>query len=40
MYSIGIEEEFFVFDAKTRHSVRRANKKFLLRAQNSSATTL
>jgi carboxylate-amine ligase len=28
-----MEEEYFLFDAKTRHSVRRANKRFLLRAQ-------
>lgn len=33
MYSFGMEEEYFLFDAKTRHSVRRANKRFLLRAQ-------
>jgi carboxylate-amine ligase len=29
MYTIGIEEEFFVFDAKTRRAVRRIDKKFL-----------
>lgn len=29
MYPIGIEEEYFVFDAKTRRAVTRANKKFL-----------
>ncbi|HEY1472697.1 MAG TPA: carboxylate-amine ligase [Pseudolabrys sp.] len=29
MYSVGMEEEYFVFDAKTRRAVRRANKKFL-----------
>ena len=33
MYSFGMEEEYFLFDAKTRHSVRRANKRFLVRAQ-------
>src|SRR5215471_7034703 len=33
MYPFGMEEEYFLFDAKTRHSVRRANKRFLLRAQ-------
>jgi len=29
MYTIGIEEEFFVFDAKTRRAVRRLDRKFL-----------
>lgn len=29
MYTIGIEEEFFVFDAKTRRAVRRIDGKFL-----------
>jgi carboxylate-amine ligase len=33
MYTIGMEEEYFVFDAQTRHAVRRANKKFLSRVQ-------
>ena len=33
MYTFGMEEEYFLFDAKTRHAVRRANKKFLVRAQ-------
>ena len=33
MYTFGMEEEYFLFDAKTRHAVRRANKKFLSRAQ-------
>jgi carboxylate-amine ligase len=33
MYTIGIEEEYFVFDAKTRRAVRRINKKFLSLAQ-------
>jgi len=31
MYSIGMEEEYFVFDAKTRRAVRRIDKKFLAR---------
>jgi carboxylate-amine ligase len=34
MYSIGIEEEFFVFDAATRRAVRRLDRKFLKRAQD------
>lgn len=29
MYTIGIEEEFFVYDAKTRRALRRADGKFL-----------
>ncbi|HMA55463.1 MAG TPA: carboxylate-amine ligase [Pseudolabrys sp.] len=33
MYTFGMEEEYFLFDAKTRHAVRRANKKFLSLAQ-------
>src|SRR5215813_9227201 len=33
MYMFGMEEEYFLFDAKTRHAVRRANKKFLSLAQ-------
>src|SRR3974377_648833 len=33
MYRVGIEEEYFVFDAKTRRAVRRMNKKFLTLAQ-------
>jgi carboxylate-amine ligase len=32
-YSIGIEEEFFVFDARSRRAVRRLDSKFLKRAQ-------
>jgi glutamate---cysteine ligase / carboxylate-amine ligase len=32
-YTLGMEEEYFLFDAKTRHAVRRANKKFLSLAQ-------
>ncbi len=35
MYTLGMEEEYFVFDAKTRHAVRRANKTFLARAQKA-----
>jgi len=33
MYTLGMEEEYFLFDAKTRHAARRANKKFLSLAQ-------
>jgi carboxylate-amine ligase len=33
MYTFGMEEEYFLFDAKTRHAVRRANRKFLSLAQ-------
>ena len=33
MYTIGMEEEYFVFDTKTRRAVRRADKKFLSLAQ-------
>jgi carboxylate-amine ligase len=29
MYTLGMEEEYFLFDAQTRHAVRRANRKFL-----------
>lgn len=29
MYTVGMEEEYFLFDARTRHAARRANKKFL-----------
>jgi len=32
-YSIGIEEEFFVFDARTRRAARRLDAKFLKHAQ-------
>ena len=28
MYTVGMEEEYFVFDAKTRRAVRRIDKKF------------
>ena len=33
MYTIGIEEEFFVFDARTRRAVRRTDARFLERAR-------
>ena len=33
MYSVGMEEEYFVFDAKTRRAVRRIDKKFLSQAR-------
>ena len=33
MYTIGMEEEYFVFDATTRRAVRRSDKKFLALAQ-------
>jgi carboxylate-amine ligase len=33
MYTVGMEEEYFVFDAKTRRAVRRTDKKFLALAQ-------
>jgi len=33
MYTVGMEEEYFVFDAKTRRAVRRIDKKFFARAQ-------
>ena len=33
MYTVGMEEEYFVFDAKTRRAVRRTNKKFLALAR-------
>src|SRR5262245_61964832 len=33
MYAFGMEEEYFLFDAKTRHAVRRVEKKFLLITQ-------
>src|SRR5262245_26941094 len=33
MYAFGMEEEYFLFDAKSRHAVRRVDKKFLLAAQ-------
>jgi carboxylate-amine ligase len=34
MYSVGMEEEYFVFDAKTRRAVRRINKTFFKRAHD------
>ncbi len=33
MYSIGIEEEFFVFDRRTRRAAKRADKKFMAAAK-------
>src|SRR3979490_884170 len=33
MYTIGIEEEYFVFDAKTRRAVKSRDKKFFSLAQ-------
>jgi carboxylate-amine ligase len=33
MYSIGMEEEYFVFDARTRRAVRHADKKFMTLAR-------
>jgi len=33
MYTVGMEEEYFVFDAKTRRAVRRMSKRFLKRAR-------
>lgn len=33
MYTVGIEEEYFVFDAKTRRAVRSRDKKFFSAAQ-------
>ena len=33
MYSVGMEEEYFVFDAKTRRAVRRIDKKFFAAAK-------
>src|SRR5690242_7452110 len=32
-YSIGVEEEFFVFNARTRRAVSRLDSKFLKQAQ-------
>jgi carboxylate-amine ligase len=34
MYTLGMEEEYFVFDAHTRRAVRRTDKNFLARIQN------
>ena len=33
MYSFGIEEEYFIYDAKTRRAVKTANKKFIAAAK-------
>jgi carboxylate-amine ligase len=33
MYTVGMEEEYFVFDAETRQAVRQVDKKFLKLAQ-------
>ena len=33
VYTFGIEEKYFVFDAKTRRAVRRSDKKFLARVR-------
>lgn len=38
MYTLGMEEEYFVFDAKTRRAVRRLDKKFLARVQKDLGT--
>lgn len=35
MYTIGLEEEFFVFDASTRRAVRRLDKRFLVRVRQT-----
>ena len=35
MYTVGMEEEYFVFDAKTRRAVRRLDKKFLALARKN-----
>ena len=35
MYTVGMEEEYFVFDAKTRRAARRVDKKFLGAAQKA-----
>ncbi len=35
MYSIGMEEEYFVFDAKTRRAVQRFDKRFLVLARKA-----
>ena len=40
MYSIGIEEEFFVFDAMTRRAVRRLDKTSSSARKSSSAIAL
>src|SRR5476651_1453049 len=33
MYTVGMEEEYFVFDAKTRRAVRHVDKKFFAATQ-------
>lgn len=40
MYSIGIEEEFFVFDVTTRRTVRHLDNKFLKSAQDQLGDVL
>jgi carboxylate-amine ligase len=35
MYTIGMEEEYFVFDAKTRRAVQQLDRKFLARIQKA-----
>jgi carboxylate-amine ligase len=40
MYSIGIEEEYFVFDATTRRAVRRLDRTFLKSAQRQLGESL
>jgi glutamate---cysteine ligase / carboxylate-amine ligase len=35
MYTVGMEEEYFVFDAKTRRAVRRFDKRFLVLARKA-----
>src|SRR5882672_7844262 len=35
MYSIGMEEEYFVFDAGTRRAVRQFDKRFLVGARKA-----
>lgn len=40
MYSIGIEEEFFIFDTATRRAVRHLDKKFLKTAQGELGNAL
>jgi len=37
MYSIGMEEEYFVFDAGTRRAVKRYDKRFLVAARQALA---
>ena len=35
MYTVGMEEEYFVFDARTRRAARRIDKKFFAAAQKA-----